>query len=249
MKKWWLLFVVLGFVACLEDSDDQASPQEFTEVTLQFQNQIEGENVVLNSETYVNSEETYEIETLRYIISNIVLIAENGEEFVYPQAESYFVVNEENEASKSITLENIPMQNYEAIRFGLGVDQSNYPLNGVNNFVPTAEENNMLWSWSAGYIFLRFEGNYTSATENDHLFAYHIGSHGQALDNYKEVTLDFQNTLALDSSNSIEITSDVSKIFEAEFSLSLEDIDDIQVDPQYSPQVMANFSQSFSIQQ
>ncbi|WP_304156688.1 MbnP family protein [Mesonia mobilis] len=249
MKKWWLLFVVLGFVACLEDSDDQASPQEFTEVTLQFQNQIEGENVVLNSETYVNSEETYEIETLRYIISNIVLIAENGEEFAYPQAESYFVVNEENEASKSITLEGIPMQNYEAIRFGLGVDQSNYPLNGVNNFVPTAEENNMLWSWSAGYIFLRFEGNYTSATENDHLFAYHIGSHGQALDNYKEVTLDFQNTLALDSSNSIEITSDVSKIFEAEFSLSLEDIDDIQVDPQYSPQVMANFSQSFSIQQ
>ena len=249
MKKWWLLFMVLGFVACSEDSDDQASPQEFTEVTLQFQNQIEGENVVLNSETYMNSEETYEIETLRYIISNIVLIAENGEEFAYPQAESYFVVNEENEASKSITLEGIPMQNYEAIRFGLGVDQSNYPLNGVNNFVPTAEENNMLWSWSAGYIFLRFEGNYTSATENDHLFAYHIGSHGQALDNYKEVTLDFQNTLALGSSNSIEITSDVSKIFEAEFSLSLEDIDDIQVDPQYSPQVMANFSQSFSIQQ
>ncbi len=249
MKKWWLLFVVLGFVACSEDSDDKASPQEFTEVTLQFQNQIEGENVVLNSETYMNSEETYEIETLRYIISNIVLIAENGEEFVYPQAESYFVVNEENEASKSITLEGIPMQNYEAIRFGLGVDQSNYPLNGVNNFVPTAEENNMLWSWSAGYIFLRFEGNYTSATENDHLFAYHIGSHGQALDNYKEVTLDFQNTLALDSSNSIEITLDVSKIFEAEFSLSLEEIDDIQVDPQYSQQVMANFSQSFSTQQ
>ena len=249
MKKLWLLITLISFMACSEDSDDNTSSQDLMNVTLQFQNQIEGENVVLNSESYVNADETYQIETLRYIISNIVLIAENGEEFVYPQAESYFVINEENEASKSITLENIPAQNYAAIRFGLGVDQSNYPLNGVNNFVPTAEENNMLWSWSAGYIFLRFEGNYTSATATNHPFAYHIGSHGEMLDNYKEITLDFENMLSPNSSNSVEITSNIAKIFNAEFSLSLEEKDDIQVDPEYSPQVMANFSQSFSTQQ
>ena len=95
----------------------------------------------MNTVTYTNgSGETYEVSELNYIISNIVFIDAGGNEFVYPEADSYFVVNEADAASKNLLLTNVDGSSYTQVRFGIGVDQSNYPLNGVNNFIPRAEE-------------------------------------------------------------------------------------------------------------
>lgn len=137
----------------------------------------------------------------------------NGNQFAYPQADSYFLIKEEISASKNIQLENFNANTYTSIRFGFGIDQSNYPLNGVDNFVPTAEENDMLWSWSAGYIFLKLEGKYSSEHQNDKGFLYHIGSHGQNLDNYREISLNFSQPLILSLSETpqIDIECDVLK--------------------------------------
>lgn len=230
------------------ESDD--SQNDVGDLKINFSNTVGDEILNLNAQTYTkNGGETFEVDELKYIISNIVLIDEEGNQFVYPQADSYFLINEEVTNTKSIQLDRIDAKTYTSITFGFGVDQSNYPLNGINNFVPTAEENDMLWSWSAGYKFLKFEGSYSSTNVDSHPFLYHIGSHGQNLDNYREISLNFLQPLALSSSETpqIDIEFDVIKIFNSEHSLLLSDKDDIQIDPVNAPKIVDNITNAFKI--
>ena len=239
-------------MSCSSDDKTQVdnSQNEAGDLKINFTNTVGDEILDLNTQTYTkNGGETFEIDELKYIISNIVLIDEDGNQFVYPQADSYFLINEEVTNTKNIQLDSIDANTYTSITFGFGVDQSNYPLNGINNFVPTAEENDMLWSWSAGYKFLKFEGNYSSTIVDSHPFLYHIGSHGQNLDNYREISLNFLQPLALSSSETpeIDIEFDVLKIFNSEHSLLLSDKDDIQIDPVNAPKIVDNITNAFEI--
>jgi hypothetical protein len=244
INKILLILTLSLFLACSSDDAEVGS------IKINFQNFVGDDNLQLNTQTYTkNGGETISIDQLRYIISNIVLIDTNGNEFVYPQEDSYFLINEEFVESKSITLQNVNANNYTNIRFGVGVDQSNYPLNGVDNFVPTAEDNQMMWSWSAGYIFMRIEGSYSSEQTDDGTYRYHIGSHGTNLDNYKEVNLSFTQPLAISETQTpeVNINFDVLKLFSGPHDMLLEDKDDIQIDPENAPKIAENYIKAFEI--
>ncbi|MDH7446273.1 MbnP family protein [Aquimarina sp. 2201CG14-23] len=253
MKKIALVLSILIAITSCKDDDPNVNTDnapKFGKLNITFSNKVGTDVITLNTESYTNlSDETYSISELKYIISNIVLIKENGDEFVYPVADSYFLINEEVSSSKQITLSDIDADTYTKIRFGFGVDQTNYPLNGIANFIPTAEESGMLWSWSAGYKFLKFEGSFTpqGGTAND--FLLHIGSHGTVLDNYKEVTLDISNTLTIgdETTSSVSIDTDVAKIFDSTNTYSLEQKSDVQVDPINAPILAENVSTMFTI--
>ncbi len=239
-----ILFTLLVITSCKDDDDVKVGS-----VNLSFNNNIENTSIVMNTASYTNkSNEIYTISELKYIISNIVLIKANGEEFKYPTEKSYFLINEEVAESKTIELSTISEGEYTKIRFGIGVDQSKYPLNDVNNFIPTAQENEMLWSWSAGYIFLKFEGSYSVEGQNSSDFKMHIGSHGTKLDNYKEVTLDLPTTLSIkeNATSKVVINADIAKIFDSVNTHSLSIKSDIQVDPENAPKIAENSATMFS---
>ena len=249
MRKLNVLLFVLALVLSSCSDDDSTNVQ--ANLQLRFDNKVGDQELVLNTETYSKSgNETIKVNELKYVISNIQLQEENGNIFTYPVEDSYFVINEADEQSLSVDLSEIPAGDYNKISFGFGIDQSNYPLNGVDNFIPTAEENGMLWAWAAGYKFLKFEGSYTAENENEFQnFLYHIGSHGENLDNYKVVELDLGQSLSLDQNEqSINIEMDVFKIFDAAYQLNLSDKDDIQVDPVNAPKISENVKRSFKIQ-
>lgn len=239
-----IVFTLLVITSCKDDDDVKVGS-----VNLSFNNNIENTSIVMNNTSYTNkSNEIYTISELKYIISNIVLIKANGEEFKYPTEKSYFLINEVAAESKTIELNTISEGEYTKVRFGIGVDQSKYPLNDVNNFIPTAQENEMLWSWSAGYIFLKFEGSYSVEGQNSSDFKMHIGSHGTKLDNYKEVTLDLPNTLNIkeNTTSKVVINTDIAKIFDSVNTHSLSIKSDIQVDPENAPKIAENSATMFS---
>lgn len=245
LLKHLTIAIFLAFIIMSCNNDDEVGT-----IQLEFKNVVGDTRLDLNSTTYdKNGNESFNINELKYIISNVVLIDDTGNEFVYPQANSYFLINEEFQSSKSISLMNVDANRYTSIRLGFGIDQSKYPLNGVNNFVPTAEENGMLWAWAAGYIFLKMEGTYSSSTETDKDFKFHVGSHGTSLDNYKEITLDFLQPLAVSDAETpqVNIELDVLKIFESDYALVLSDKDDIQIDPENAPKIAQNMVKSFEI--
>lgn len=246
-----MLFASLVFSSCSSEKDGDVPPELTTGILkLTFDNKVGTSDLLLNTETYTNSSgETYSVSTLRYIIGNIVLVDKNGREFVYPEDKSFFIVNEEDSTSTTVLLDSINGGEYTTIRFGIGVDQSWYPLNG-ENLIPKANELGMTRNGGGDYIFLMFEGEYTSThTPNPTLFKYHMGSHGTDQDNYREVELQLPETLKINDKTQagLVLKTDVAKIFDSENTLSLDVKNNIEEDPENALKIADNFSAAFSV--
>ena len=180
------------------------------------------------------------------------------ERYLYPPEQSYFVINEADLNSQSIQLEGIEAGEYTDITFGFGVNPTKYPIeSGTLNFIPTAEEAGMLWTWSAGYKFILLEGDYTpqDATESAP-YIVHVGSHGANLDNYKEITLSLEGdianqdfTIAEGLNASKTLFFDVAQVFDGPNTISIDNKPDIQVDPVNAPKIANNISTAFSVPQ
>lgn len=221
-----VMAICLSMASCSSDDNNAISGKGNLEV--EFDNVFGSNNLILNSQANVTSQgETLNISDVKYIISNIELTKEDGSTFVYPKAQSYLIVSEANATSHVLDLENIPAGNYTKIKFGIGVDETQYNLGETvqGDFFAAAQTEDMAWTWSAGYKHLLFEGMFTSATvTTPTVFMVHTGKSG-ANYNYTEVTLDFpdkaliRNTITPD----VHIFADVAKIIDGTNKVKLTD--------------------------
>src|SRR5579863_6591259 len=77
-----------------------------TGIQVQFRNYVGSAPLKLDSATYKNElGQTYTVSKFKYYVGNITLQKKNGEECHSAQ---YFLINEEDEASKQIALTDIP---------------------------------------------------------------------------------------------------------------------------------------------
>lgn len=259
MKTLSYLFVLFIsatlFFSC---NDDEGTPELTGEGTfaLKFDNSVADSDLILNTTTYTNSSNnSYKVGNYKYIVSNIRLVDATGAEYTVPKAESLFVIDEtdaNNAGEIIVTLDNVPAQDYTAIKFGLGVDQEQYQLgaSGQGAFLDTAADKGMTWSWQAGYKFLRVDGVYTAPSVTDETaFAFHMGSHGTQLDNYKEVELTFPSTAVVRTNKSPEahIVHNIAKIFDGVNTMDIAAKDQIHVDPVNAPKIAENLQGSFMV--
>jgi hypothetical protein len=195
---------------------------------VEFDNSFGANDLILSTQANATSNsEVLKITTVKYIISNIVLTKEDGTTFTYPKSESYFIVDESTEASHLLKLINVPAANYTKVKFGIGVDKAQWELGatGQGNFLATAQAAGMMWSWSAGYKFLAFEGTFTSPTvANSTSFMVHTGQTGTDY-NYTEVTLDLPTKAMVRTTIApeIHVVADVSKIIDGTNKIKLSD--------------------------
>jgi len=246
------LLLLITTIGCT-DLDDKDIMQESTaSLTLQFDNRVLQKDLVLNDERYRNERnETYTVTELKYIISTITLTDDEGALFAYPKEDSFFVIDENDPASLKVSLKTIPDGVYTKLQFGLGVDQSNYPLEGAN-FVPQAEEKGMIWSWTTGFKFLKFEGTFIpdgeTATAN---FLMHMGSDGINQDNYQTITINLGTPLEIveGKSATLALEANVAIILDGLTSISIADQPEIQIDPIKAPLIAQNCSALFSLAQ
>ncbi|WP_420571544.1 MbnP family protein [Kordia sp.] len=252
MKKTTYIFsLLLLIIASSCNNDSNAIETSAMEIT--FDNRISAtQDLNLGTTAFINqNNESIVTNELKYIISNISLTQDNGTVYEYPKEDSYFVINEADPSSLTLSLTGIPVGNYTHISFGIGVDQSKYPLDGgVMNFIPQAEQAGMLWNWAAGYKFIKFEGTFTPQGGTESPFVIHVGSHGQTLDNYKFITLPVANSINIATGNtaSVNVQALISTIIDATNQIKLEDTSDIQVDPVNAPRVATNLESAFSAQ-
>ena len=234
-----------------DDSNDNISGEGH--VTLEFDNAYNDNDLILSTTAYnACGTEDISINKLKYIVSNIRLENENGEVFTYPKNDSYFIVNEADQASQFIDLSQVPAGNYTKITFGIGVDQEKYleGADGQGDFLELATEEDMLWAWTAGYKFMVYEGIYTSDNITEETaFTVHLGSHGTALDNYREVTLDFPIAAVVrpDVTPEIHLVANISDILNGTNQILLEDGDQIHMDPVKAPMLADNLSGMFTV--
>lgn len=218
--------ITLTLASC--SSDDNNDITGVGSLKVEFDNVFGSANLILNSQANVTSQgETLNISDVKYIISNVELTKEDGTVYVYPKTQSYFIVSEANEASHVLNLLNIPAGNYTKIKFGIGVDEERYNAGETvqGDFFAAAQNEDMAWTWSAGYKHLLFEGNFTSSTvTTPTTFMVHTGKSG-ANYNYNSVTLDFPDKAMVRTTITpdVHIFSDVAQIIDGTNKVSLTD--------------------------
>lgn len=242
MKIYKLLSLLFIGITLFSLSSCRSSDSTETEDTTPGNLQIKFENgfnnlgdIVLGQTAQTSSGgQKHNFTTLKYIVSNIVLIDESGKEFKYnynnPDKGAFIVDQAEAKAGiVYIDLADIPRNNYKKIRFGLGISQSAYLLgqDGQGVFWQKAKAAGMAWSWAAGYIFTKLEGNYGSATP-DTKFMNHCGNMGNTSANntadlYREITLDLPMTARVTKSikPSVHILADLNQYLSGQTNLSL----------------------------
>lgn len=248
-----------GFLAC--DTTDPQAVQS-GQFVLSLDNVAGNQDLQLGTGTYTNaSGESFTPTTLSYFVSNIRLTRTNGSEYVVPQDSSYFLIRENDAATQRITLRNVPLGDYKAVSFVLGVDslRSTMDISRRQGVLDPAGDHNgangMYWSWNSGYIFLKFEGTAPIApvdATGKNTFRYHIGFFGgyntRTLNNLKTITVPFGTDVAQVDPNSIptvQVQADVLKVFDGPTLLSIKENPEVMISP-LSASIASNYAQMFS---
>lgn len=228
LKKYLLLSVAaLAFASCSNDDEPVAN-----NVTLEFNNTFKNTPIVLGNASAtaatVNTSaagQLHHFSELKYVISNIRLIKEDGTEIPYNVNDldkGATVIDQSKVATLSYVLSNIPSAAYKQIKFGLGIKTDLNTLNQVKfpNFYATAGANDteMMWEWGTGYRFTKIEGFYGADNKE---MSIHTGStvegtapnYTQGVDAYRDITLNL-TTNAVVGSNApkIKIKADFDKL-------------------------------------
>ncbi|WP_298148659.1 MbnP family protein [Flavobacterium sp.] len=218
-------FAILALLLSCSSDDEAITGQG--KLNLEFDQVFGGADLILRTQANALSNgEILKVDELKYIVSNIRLTKSDGTVFTYPKSASYFIVDESDVQTQLLTLDGVPAGDYVSVTFGIGVDQEQFNLGaaGQGNFLALAEAESMMWSWSAGYKFVLFEGTFTTPTQTDaQTFMVHTGRTGIAY-NYTEVTLALPQAATVRKSVTpqIHIFADAKDILDGQNKVSLE---------------------------
>ena len=264
LKKMKFLKITLAVLASIslfscssDDNETEIVEGETGSLKLKFDNGVGDSDFAFETEYTRENGETYTLNNLKYIISNIVLTAADGSTFSYSDNSDTFIVDEAsaNTAGEIIvTLDGVNAADYTSVTFGLGIDQETYlkGIDGQGDFLLEAEEKGMTWAWAMGYKFIRLDGTFTPApSEEDDMnnLTIHMGSIGPTLDNYQDFSFEFGNSALVreDKTPEIHIKADIAKVFDGTTSLSFANGDNsIQASAEKTPIVASNAGLMFT---
>lgn len=177
-----LALLSFSFQACDKDDDDDKDPTNPVEnydpgqVLIDFSNVANGSDV--NEDGGVaygnNLGQSFRVTMFRYYVSNIVLINDDGTEYVVPDV--YHLVNDDIVASRKITINGVPGGSYNGIRFMVGVDASRV---AAGNFTGDLDPANGLFMNSTdGFYAFHMEGTCKPNPPDSIPYVYKIGGLG-----------------------------------------------------------------------
>ncbi|MBC8153471.1 MAG: hypothetical protein H7Z72_11215, partial [Bacteroidetes bacterium] len=227
------------------------------QLRVQIDNVVGNQELVLGTSQYTNgSGEPFTVTTLNYYLSNFRFRRTDGSEYVVPQDSSYFLVKESDKASQLLTFRNLPVGDYSAVTFTIGVDSLRSTANisertGVLNPAGSATApNDMYWAWNSGYIFLKLEGLSPRAPVDAtglNLFQYHIGLFGIPINNTRTVSLPFGTDVAKVTTGQLPVVTlkaNVLTIFDGSTAVSIAQHPEVMVNP-FSATIANNYSTLF----
>ncbi|MGB0788882.1 MAG: MbnP family protein [Marinirhabdus sp.] len=246
MKKILLLFCTTALLLHACNTNDDNTGTDDTSVvntvlsTIVFTQSWDGENITnadFQKTNFTNENgEVLQIGRMRYLISNIQLVAGDGT--VYNLSE-YHLVN----MSDGTTL---------AINPGTELPVGNYTLNFIYGFTEADNRDNAypdlnlaLWNWpemlGGGYHFMQFDGTYNVNTNDPKPFNYHNGtarvSDGVFEQNF--VAFSLPNLQMEANENTLQINMNVAEWFKNPYTWDL-NVYGTSLMPNYKAQKLMN---------
>ena len=253
--KWTLMAMAALFIASCSDDDIELMEGQTGSLVVKFDNGIGDQDFIFGTSYSKSGDESFKLETLKYIVSNIELTTSYGTAYMYPVDKNVFIVDEadaNNAGEIWLTLDSIPAADYTKISFGVGIDQERFGkgAEGQGNFLQEAQEEEMLWSWATGFRFIRLDGVYSDGTVTDEALNIHMGSVGTSLDNFRGVSLDLPNTILVRATASpeVHIKADIAKIFDGTTSIKFsEGYSQVHTDEVTTPVIANNMMGMFEV--
>ena len=242
-----ILFLALLFLAgCEDDVSTTPDPGDTGTVAIEFENvfgpQTDQRTFRLDDTTateyaYANAlDQPYRITYLKYYVSEIVLEGPDGERYAEPidvtatGARGFHLIDARQPESMIFDLTDVPSGSYNRMSFTLGVD-STHVLEGAAGGVLDPVDSGMFWSWNAGYVAFKLEGQSPESPggahgnsvlpETPHGMVFHLGGwktiEGTVLrNNNQRVTIDFLDraTVNADLSPTVHFEFDVNSVFD-----------------------------------
>ncbi len=254
--KHTLLSILCFYLFLASCANDNVSPitKKGGSVILKIDNVIGNQNLEFDKSYSIASGEKYTIKKLKYYISNIQFMKSDGSVTTLQQDSSYFLVDESNSASMILSLPQVEIGKYLAIRLMIGVDsaKSMAPLEkrrGVLDMSGLGQD--MYWTWNQGYIFFKMEGIFTDSSAKNDDYTYHIGgfgNNGSSLNNIKVITIPLGSTeceVSEDKKLTINLIADISKVFNGKKEITIVDHPIITFSP-FSIDIAGNYSEMIS---
>ena len=116
MRTFFYLAVIFLALSCNKNHDPAYDKNKKSEFTVEFDNVAGSADLELNASYQNVSGEEVTVESLNYIIRNIVLTASDGSTYSLPQGDVGFLIDESEEESTEISGE-IPESEYKTLQF------------------------------------------------------------------------------------------------------------------------------------
>ena len=193
MKKTLLLIstIALLFTSC--DKDKAIT----TDITINFTHTVDASELMTNSMIYINEAgENYDIQTLKYLISDITLHDENGSSLVLDEVH---FIDISDESTFSFIYNDVPNNNYTSISFRMGLDTTK---NKSNLYVNENYHTTMAWPdmMGGGYHYMKLEGDF-----NDSLSGYGTHTGGTMGDDYSFNNIDGISLIVTDDLGNVDV--------------------------------------------
>jgi hypothetical protein len=263
LSLFFIAFTFVTFISCRNNDEEDSSAETKGNLQIKFENGFNNlGDIVLNQTTQTSSQgQKYQFSNIKYVISNISLIDENGNEFKYNENnpdKGAFIIDQADAVAGIVyvNLNEVPKNNYKKIKFGLGISQNAYLLgqDGQAEFWNKAKQKGMSWSWAAGYVFVKLEGKY-GTNSPDTEFMNHTGNMGNVTANgtpdlYREITLNLPTTARVTDqiTPSIHILADFNQYLSGENPLVLNAVNDMMMgSSQHLVNVTNNLTKMFKV--
>ena len=146
----------INYLATANISNDSC---EYLSLNINFKHYVDGLELVVNEMIYTNpSNVNYSIQTLRYLISDIIIHSNNGDKVLLDEVH---FIDISIDSTLTLSIPQIHYQNYTSISFTMGLDSvkniTNLFLN--ENFFPS-----FVWPefLGGGYHYMQLEGDFNS---------------------------------------------------------------------------------------
>jgi hypothetical protein len=190
--------------------------------------------------------DSFSIELVKYYISNIVFMDNNGNTWVEP--ESYHLVDVEDESSCKIYVRDVPAGVYTSVSYMIGVDSTRNVSGAQTGALDPA--NGMFWTWSSGYIMAKVEGHSPSSTASFGLLVLHIGGFGAPYPGQRIVTPSFNSAQAVVTANTVPrvfMKADINEWFQTPNVIDFSSINVMNTPGPNSTMFADNYMDMFSV--
>jgi hypothetical protein len=218
-------------------------------LTIHFENYVGNTLLKLDSAVYKNElGQEFTVSKFKYYISDIAFTRGYTSAKKPYEFNNYYLINEEDNASKNIEVDDLPEGEYLDISFTIGVDSLHNCSGAQSGALDPV--NAMFWAWNTGYIFLKMEGKSKASHSPGNLLEFHIGGYKEPGNCIKRVMLAFDKPLwsVKGKHNYITIKADLSELFKTPTAIDFSKISSV-TDFHNATTIADNYADMFSLKQ